>query len=139
MAIALTSESARPPAALIDRDQMSIVELRKGDPKLVALVREAEDSEVKRGLVAAGGGRKGERAEYRCAACGYGIVVYGRPPGCPMCSEARWEHAEWRPFSQLARRLELTQIQEPTRTPFPNHSGAMPTRRSTSCRTGPGV
>jgi hypothetical protein len=85
VAIPLTSESVRPPAALIDGDQMSIVELRERDSKLVALVREAEDSEL-----AAGGGRKGKRAEYHCAACGYGIVVYGQPPSCPMCSEARW-------------------------------------------------
>ena len=96
MAIPLTSESARPPAALIDGDQMSIVELRGPDPKLIALVREAEDSEI-----AAGEGRKGKRAEYYCAACGYGIVVYGQPPSCPMCSEARWEHVEWRPLSPL--------------------------------------
>ena len=94
MAISLTSESARPAAALIDGDQMSIVELRERDRKLVALVREAEDSEV-----AAGG--KGKRVEYSCAACGYGIVVSGQPPSCPMCSEARWEHVEWRPFSGL--------------------------------------
>ena len=52
MAIPLTSEFARPPAALIDGDQISIVELRERDPKLVALVREAKDSEI-----AAGGGR----------------------------------------------------------------------------------
>jgi hypothetical protein len=96
VAIPLTSESARPPAALIDGDQMSIVELRERDPKPVALVREAEDAEV-----AAGEGRKGKRDEYHCAACGYGIVVYGQPPSCPMCCEARWEHVEWRPFSQL--------------------------------------
>ena len=100
MAIPPTSESASPPAALIDGDQMSIVELRESDPKLVALVREAEDSEV-------AAGRKGKRTEYRCAACGYGMVVYGRPPGCPMCSEARWEHVEWRPFSQLLDDLAL--------------------------------
>jgi hypothetical protein len=56
VAIPLTSESARPPAALIDGDRMSIVELLERDPKLVALVREAEDAEV-----AAGGGRKGKR------------------------------------------------------------------------------
>jgi hypothetical protein len=86
---------------------MLIVELRKGDPALVALVREVEDSEVERGMVAAGGGRKGKRAEYHCAACGYGIVVYGRPPGCPMCSEGRWEHVEWRPFSPLLDDLAL--------------------------------
>jgi hypothetical protein len=96
VAVPLTSESARPPAALIDGDQISIIELRERDPKLLALVRAAEDAEL-----AAGGGRKGKRAEYQCAACGYGIVVYGQPPSCPMCSEARWEHVEWRPFSQL--------------------------------------
>jgi hypothetical protein len=67
-------------------------------PELVALVREAE---VEGGTVAAGRGRKGKRAEYRCAACGYGIIVYGQPPSCPMCREPRWEHVEWRPFSQL--------------------------------------
>jgi len=100
VAFPLTSESAHPPAALIDGDQMSIVELRERDPKLVALVREAEDSEL-----AAGG--KGNRAEYECAACGYGIVVYGQPPSCPMCGEARWEHVEWRPFSQLLDDLAL--------------------------------
>ena len=79
---------------------MSIVELRESDPELVAPVRQAGGSEV-------AAGRKGKRAEYRCAACGYGIVVYGRPPGCPMCSEARWEHVEWRPFSQLLDDLAL--------------------------------
>ena len=100
MAISLTSESARPPAALVDGDQMSIVELPESDPELVALVREAGDSEV-------AAGRKGKRTEYRCAACGYRIVVYGRPPGCPMCSEARWEHVEWRPSPQLFDDLAL--------------------------------
>jgi rubrerythrin len=90
VAIAPTSKSAAAPAALIESAQMSIVELRESDPELVALVRQAGDSEV-------AAGRKGKRAEYRCAACGYGIVVYGRPPGCPMCSEGRWEHVGWRP------------------------------------------
>ena len=96
MAIPLTPDLAPPHAALIDSDQISIVERRERDPKLVALVREAEHSEI-----AAGGGRKGKRAEYYCAGCGYGIVVYGQPPSCPMCSQARWEYVEWRPFSQL--------------------------------------
>ena len=100
MAIPLTSEFA-PAPALIDRDQALIVELRERDPEPVALVREADDSGVEQGVVAAGGGRKGKRAEYYCAACGYGIVVYGQRPSCPMCGEARWEHVEWRPFSQL--------------------------------------
>jgi hypothetical protein len=107
VAISLTSEFALPPAAHIDGDQLLIVELPEDVPELVALVREAEDSELDRRMVAAGGGRTGKRAEYRCAACGYGIVVYGRPPGCPMCSERRWEHVEWRPFSQLLDDLAL--------------------------------
>jgi hypothetical protein len=101
VAIPLTSESAPTPAALIDGDQRLFVE--RG-PELVALVREADDSAVERGMVAAGGGREGKRVEYRCVVCGYGIVVCGRPPGCPMCREARWPHVEWRPFSSAARR-----------------------------------
>jgi hypothetical protein len=98
VAIGLTSESALAPAALSDGDQMLVVELRESDPELAALVREAE---VEGGMVMAGRGRKGKRAEYRCAGCGYGIIVYGQPPSCPMCREPRWEHVEWRPFSQL--------------------------------------
>jgi hypothetical protein len=39
VAIPPRSESASPPAALIDGDQMSIVELRESDLELVALVR----------------------------------------------------------------------------------------------------
>jgi len=56
---------------------MLIVELSEGDPELVALVREAEDSEVEGDMGAAWRGRKGKRAGYRCTFCGYGIVVYG--------------------------------------------------------------
>ncbi len=100
MAIPLTSEAAPAPAARSDGDQLQIVELPESDPEPVALARAAEDAAVEGGIVAAGG-RKGKRAEYRCAACGYGIIVYGQPPRCPMCSEPRWEHVEWRPFSQL--------------------------------------
>ena len=68
MAIPLTSESAAAPAALSDGDQMLIVELREGDPELVALVREAEESALEGGMLAAGGARKGKRTEYRSAA-----------------------------------------------------------------------
>jgi hypothetical protein len=99
VAIPSTSESAAAPAALIDGDQISIVE-RESDPKLVALVREAEDSEL-------AAGARSKRAEYSCVACGYGIVVYGRPPACPMCSEGRWEHVEWRPSSEPLADLGL--------------------------------
>jgi hypothetical protein len=136
VAIPLTSEFAPALAALIDGDQTLIVELRQGDPEPVDWVREADDSAVARATVSAGGGRKGKRAEYRCAACGYGIVVHEPPPSCPMCSEARWEHVEWRPFSQLLddlalpARVEASRIEPPTdalpdRQPAGNHrSGA---------------
>ena len=101
MAIPLTAEPAPAAAALSDGEQLLIVELPEGDPELVALVREAEESALEGGMLAAGGARKGKRTEYRCAACGYGIVVYGHAPSCPMCRQARWEHLEWRPFPQL--------------------------------------
>ena len=134
MAIPLISQSAPVAAALSDGDQMSIVELRESDRKLVALVREAEDAEV-------AVGRPGRRAEYYCAACGYGIVVCGQPPGCPMCSEARWEHVEWRPSSQLLDDLALPfgtrsqrrflpapspPAEEPIRHPRPGQARASP-------------
>ena len=126
MAIPPTSVSASPaPAALIDGDQMSIVELAEGRPGGVALVRETEDSEVERGMVATGGGRKGKRTEYRCAACGYGIVVYERPPSCPMCSKARWEHVEWRPSSPLLDDLPLPFGTQSQRRPL--HAPSLPT------------
>jgi hypothetical protein len=109
---------------------MSLVELRERDPKLVAPTREAEHSEI-----AAGAGRKGKRAEYRCAFCGYGIVVHAQPPSCPMCGEARWEHVEWRPFSQsldgltlpLRGRLDAASsptAEEPIRYLRPGQAGA---------------
>jgi hypothetical protein len=102
---------------------MSIVELAEGRPGRVALVR--EDSEVERGVVAAGGGRKGKRTEYRCAACGYGIVVYERPPSCPMCRRPRWEHVEWRLSSPLLDDLALPFGTESQRCRF--HAPSLPT------------
>jgi hypothetical protein len=90
VAIRLTAESGRAPAPLSD-----------GDPLLIVELRETEYSAVAGGMVAVGGDRKGKRDEYRCAGCGYGIVVYGPTRSCPMCGETRWEHVAWRPFSQL--------------------------------------
>ena len=48
-------------------------------------LRETDDAAIEGGMVAAGRGRKGKRAEYRCVACGYAVVVHGQPPSCPMC------------------------------------------------------
>jgi rubrerythrin len=32
-----------------------------------------------------------DRVEFRCAGCGYGIVVSGPLPLCPMCRTNDWE------------------------------------------------
>ena len=124
MAIPPTSESAPAPAAPSDGDQMLIVELRESDPKLAPLLREAHDSDLRARMVAAER-QEGTRAEYRCAACGYCIVVYGQPPSCLMCGEARWEHVEWRPFSQLLDDLALPISARNERRRL--HAPAMPT------------
>jgi len=31
------------------------------------------------------------RNEFRCGACGYGIIIVGSPPTCPMCGADEWE------------------------------------------------
>jgi hypothetical protein len=31
------------------------------------------------------------RTDLRCANCGYGIVVAGEPPACPLCRSDQWE------------------------------------------------
>jgi rubredoxin len=137
VAIALASELASPaPAALIDGDQMSIVELAEGRPGRVALVRETKDSDVKPGMVAAGGGRKGKRTEYRCAACGYGIVVYERPPSCPMCRKPRWEHVESRLSSPLLDALALPFGTESQRRSL--HAPSLPTAEKSIRYVRPG-
>ena len=115
---------------------MSIVELAEGRPGRVALVRETEDSDVKPGMVAAGGGRKGKRTEYRCAACGYGIVVYERPPSCPMCRKPRWEHVEWRPSSPLLDDLALPFGTESQRRSL--HAPSLPTAEKSIRYVRPG-
>ena len=36
-------------------------------------------------------GAEAGRAELRCTGCGYGIVVSGILPRCPMCRTSDWE------------------------------------------------
>jgi len=31
------------------------------------------------------------RVDLRCVNCGYGIVVAGEPPTCPLCRSHEWE------------------------------------------------
>jgi rubrerythrin len=47
-----------------------------------------------------------ERIEYRCVACGYGVVVRNLPDACPMCHAEVWEPSEWRLFSRTPLFLE---------------------------------
>jgi rubrerythrin len=41
------------------------------------------------------------KGSFRCADCGYGVVVTGALPPCPMCGAAAvWESAPWSPFGR---------------------------------------
>jgi rubrerythrin len=41
------------------------------------------------------------KGAFRCSDCGYGVVVTGPLPPCPMCGGAAvWEHAPWSPFGR---------------------------------------
>ena len=43
------------------------------------------------------------KGEYRCAECGYGVVVLGVLPECPMCRTSTWEPSPWRPLGYTQR------------------------------------
>ena len=45
----------------------------------------------------AGDGAKGS---FRCADCGYGVVVTAALPVCPMCGCRAWEESAWSPFQR---------------------------------------
>ncbi len=40
------------------------------------------------------------KGSFRCSDCGYGVVVTGALPLCPMCGGAVWEEAPWSPFGR---------------------------------------
>jgi hypothetical protein len=43
--------------------------------------------------------------EFCCVACGYGAVVRGELPSCPMCGERIWERAAWSPFHRASQEV----------------------------------
>jgi hypothetical protein len=43
--------------------------------------------------------RRSPTVELRCRTCGYGAIVRGVPPACPMCQGSEWDDLGWRPFS----------------------------------------
>jgi hypothetical protein len=43
------------------------------------------------------------RAEHRCAACGYGIIVSDPVPVCPMCQTNAWHRVAREPFAHADR------------------------------------
>ena len=40
---------------------------------------------------------------FRCAECGYGVVIAATLPICPMCGGTAWEDAEWSSPSRAPR------------------------------------
>jgi hypothetical protein len=38
------------------------------------------------------------KGSFRCSDCGYGVVVTGALPTCPMCGGTVWEESAWSPF-----------------------------------------
>jgi hypothetical protein len=42
------------------------------------------------------------RGEYRCAACGYGVMIRTVLPQCPMCRGRIWDEAGTSPFGRAA-------------------------------------
>ena len=45
------------------------------------------------------------RLEWHCRVCGYGIVVAGPPPECPMCRSDDWFHDSRRGDSDALARV----------------------------------
>ena len=45
--------------------------------------------------------------EFRCEACGYGVIVHRALPVCPMCGGADWEQGAWSPLTRARRELRL--------------------------------
>jgi rubrerythrin len=45
------------------------------------------------------------KGEFRCAQCGYGVIVTAVLPRCPMCRSESWETASWSPFRRTSAAL----------------------------------
>jgi hypothetical protein len=50
---------------------------------------------------------RGPIHDLRCLGCGYGVAKGMSPGACPICRGLVWEPAPWRPFSQLAREMQV--------------------------------
>jgi hypothetical protein len=48
-------------------------------------------------------GLRGERTEYRCATCGYGVIVSDPPRACPMCKTHTWDPLTRKPLAHADR------------------------------------
>ena len=35
------------------------------------------------------------QGQFRCAECGYGIIIKAELPTCPMCASTSWEGGSW--------------------------------------------
>ena len=43
------------------------------------------------------------KGSFRCTDCGYGVVVTGALPLCPMCGGTVWADAPWSPLGRSPR------------------------------------
>jgi hypothetical protein len=88
-------------------------------------------------LLADDPGATSGRTEYRCAGCGYGVIVSDPPRACPMCKTHRWDPVVREPLAHpdglgtdaridelAARRLRARQSRSSPRHPRAETSGA---------------
>ena len=70
--------------------------------------------------------------ELVCGECGYGIVVRGTAPECPMCRQRVWDSPVWRPFMRPSVLPPKAVSTAPPRAPI-----GTATRSSASLGEGP--
>ena len=55
--------------------------------------------------------------EFRCAECGYGIMISGEIPTCPMCRASAWQTPEAALTPGAKRMAELAERSEALEAP----------------------
>ena len=76
------------------KSEVGVVQVQNGSRSSAATVVARENAEPV--FHAAGRELSGE---FRCADCGYGVVVRSLLPACPMCRGLVWEEPAGSPFS----------------------------------------
>jgi rubrerythrin len=80
-------------------ESVAVPERGAGQPhRWAAALRVERTTLLKADLRSSGATGSFIRAEFRCRACGYGLIRNGAPVVCPMCQASEWEGLPWRPF-----------------------------------------